>query len=399
MVPSSVIPEHELLVSIVKNTFSNKTMIEFPQNSSIDWNYLSEAARYHHVIPFLYSQAASSSGMIVPPDIIEDLKQSFLKIIQFNILATSELLSLYDIITGQGIPVIPYKGPILAQILYNDIKYRQFDDVDILVRSEDVQKVKQILIEEGYRNDQMMTTSQEAQFLKSHHHYLFSHPTGKFPVELHWDVSPRIYSFNLDLKNVWERAKYIPVSNREVLSLSIEDILLILCEHGTRHYWKRLSMICDIGRITQLNELDWDYLLKTAKQTGTERVLLLGISLAKTLLDIDVPPVLPDRFPSDRVVERLTQQAVHGIISQKYTIKDVDESPAFPRIKEELFYLEARERFSDRARYYFRRAITPEKKDWEYVALPDSFAPFYSFIRIGRLMGRYKWGIRKWFAK
>jgi hypothetical protein len=399
MIKNPIIPEHELLVSFAKKYINQNNIAEFPQNATIDWDYLIRAARYHRVIPFLYTQITSSSEITVPPTVLEDLKLSFLHIIQFNMLMTSEIISLYDKITTQGIPAIPYKGPILAQILYSDIKCRQYDDLDILVHREDVQKVKKILLLEGYQFDQIMTPSQEMHSIKSQHHYLFSHITGGFNVELHWEVSPRIYSFNLDLTNVWERAKYITLSGRKVLSLSNEDMLLIFCEHGTRHYWKRLSMVCDVARLIELNEMDWDDLLKTAKQIGSERVLLLGISLAKTLFDVDLPASLFHRCLDDRSVEMLTEQAVDRILCQKLNFPDFSKMPTLPDIKEELFYIQARERFSDRARYYLRRAITPDWEDWKYVALPDSFSPLYPFVRIRRLMGRYKLGIRKWFVK
>jgi len=274
MVKYPIIPEHELLISFARKYITKNKISEFPQNATVDWEYLIKAARYHRVIPFLYSQITSSSEITVPPPFLEELKRSFLRIIQFNMFTTSELISLYNKITAEGIPIIPYKGPILAQIFYGDIKCRQYDDLDILIQKENIQKVKKILLQEGYQFGQLMTPSQEKQFTKSQHHYQFSHPSSGFHIELHWEVSPRIYSFNLDLGKVWERANYITFSGREVLSLSGEDMILIFCEHGTRHYWKRLSMVCDIAKLIELNELDWDYLFNTAKHIGSERVLL-----------------------------------------------------------------------------------------------------------------------------
>ena len=102
--------------------------------------------------------------------------------------------------------------------------------------------------------------------MKSAHHYRFSHRTSGFDVEIHWEVSPRIYSFNLDLTKVWEHAKPVTLSGHRVLCLSPEDMFLILCEHGTRHYWKRLSWVCDIARLIEMDEMDWDRLLGEAER-------------------------------------------------------------------------------------------------------------------------------------
>jgi len=399
MVEHSRIPENEILVALVGNSISKNNTTGFTHTPAIDWDYLSRAARYHRVIPFLYSQLVSSSEITVPPAVLENLKHFYLHTIQLNMLMTSELISLYETLTARGIPAIPYKGPILAQVLYNDIKCRQYDDLDILVHREDVHTVREILLLEGYHPDQFMTPSQESTFMKSQHHYRFSHRTLGFDVEIHWEISPRIYSFNLDLANVWERAKPVTLSGRNVLSLSPEDMLLILCEHGTRHYWKRLSWICDIARLIELNEMDWNCLLKEAGQIGSERVLLLGISLAKNLFDIDLPAGLSPRCRDDPAIEMLTQKAVNQILCQKYNPPDISNEHSLPDIREELFYLHARERLADRARYYLRRAVTPGMEDWKYVDLPDSLSSLYPFVRIRRLLGKYKLGIKKWFGK
>ena len=126
---------------------------------------------------------------------------------------------------------------------------------------------------------------------------------------------------------------------------------------------------------------------------------MLGVSLAKNLFEIDLPAGLSSRCFRDPEVEVFAQKVVNRILCQKHDSPDIPKAPSHPDIGEELFYLQARERFSDRVRYYLRRAVTPAMDDWNYVALPDFLAPLYPFVRIRRLMGKYKMGIGKWFGK
>lgn len=393
------ISENEILVLLAgKFIKKNKTNgLLYPTRT--DWGYLAKVARYHRVIPFIYPQLAACPEITVPRDVLEDLKRSYLRIVQMNMLMTSELIAIYDILNARGIPAIPFKGPVLAQVLYSDIKSRHYSDLDILVHREDVCTVREILLHKGYRPEEVMTPSQESAFIKSAHHYRFTHRPSGFDVEVHWEISPRIYSFNLDLAKVWEHAKQVTLSGHEVRCLSPEDMCLILCEHGTRHYWKRLSWVCDVARLIELDEINWDRLFEEAAEIGSSRVLLLGVSLAHHLIGIDLPAGLSSQCARDPEVAMLTQKVADRFLCEKHEFADSSKAPFDPDIEEELFYLQARERFSDRFRYYLRRAITPGMEDWNYVSLPDFLAPLYPFVRIRRLIGKYKMEIWKWFGK
>jgi len=393
------ISEHELLAALCRKNFSRSSGTDFYKNPDTDWDYLVRAARYHRVIPHLCRQPGSPSEPAVPPAVRKDLKRSFLQVIRFNLLATGELLSLCGKITAANIPVIPFKGPALSQLLYGDITGRQFDDLDILVHRKDVEAVQQILLSSGYRDDQELTPAQERHSLRSRHHHPFTHGTTGVHVEVHWKFSPRIYSFSPDLPAIWKRAGPLALSGREVLSLSDEDLFLILCDHGARHYWQRLSMVYDIAMFIGRDGMDWDYLLRTARETGSERVLLLGISLAETLFGTGPPADISSRCTGDRAVGILTQQAVERILCHTIDTPDLQGSPASPDVEEELFYLRARERFADRARYYFRRATTPEPEDRAYVRLPDPLFFLYPPVRVCRLLLKNGPGIWRWFGK
>jgi hypothetical protein len=75
------------------------------------------------------------------------------------------------ILEGRGIPAIPYKGPVLAASLYEDLAVRPFSDLDILIKRKDVLKAMDLMTSLGYRPHYQLTHTQVAAFLKSKYEF------------------------------------------------------------------------------------------------------------------------------------------------------------------------------------------------------------------------------------
>ena len=61
-------------------------------------------------------------------------------------------------------------------------------------------------------------------------------------LEIHWAFVPPHFSFDLDFLNCWARRVQIPLANRTVPALHPEDLLLVLCVHGSKHCWSHLGV-------------------------------------------------------------------------------------------------------------------------------------------------------------
>jgi hypothetical protein len=136
--------------------------------------------------------------------------------------------------------------------------------------------------------------------------------------------------------------------------------------------------------------------MRLAREIGSERVLLLGIYLAKTLFYAEVPSSMSRRIGNDPEILKLANRVLDEIYSGRVDSHQLPLTGDTPNINEELFYLQARERLLDRVRYYVRRATTPTREDLNYFVLPDYLYTLYPLVRIGRLMGRYKSRIWRW---
>ncbi len=160
---------------------------------NIEWTYLLHLAALHGIMPLLYWHL----NTICPEAVLEssfDLLRDYFYANEFhNHLLTSELLRILQLFEKQGIPAIPYKGPVLAASVYGNLSLRQFGDLDILIHKRDVQRVQELLVAQGYR----------PWFAHSDYHRGFDGEANRIHLEIHWNLLPKSLCFPLDFERLW----------------------------------------------------------------------------------------------------------------------------------------------------------------------------------------------------
>ena len=68
-----------------------------------------------------------------------------------NLLLVGQLLMLLRLFKDNDIPIIPYKGAVLAASAYGDITLREFHDLDFLVQKDHLLKARDLLLSHGYQ--------------------------------------------------------------------------------------------------------------------------------------------------------------------------------------------------------------------------------------------------------
>src|SRR5437762_4085724 len=128
-------PEAELLLACARTTIDNRTAerIRILLREDLDWSYLFEKAHQNCIMPLLYWNLNAACAEAVPNDVLNQLRAYFQGHARHNLFRTSELLNLLRLLDEHEIPALPFKGPILAALVYGNISLRQFGDLDILV--------------------------------------------------------------------------------------------------------------------------------------------------------------------------------------------------------------------------------------------------------------------------
>ncbi|MGH8059462.1 MAG: nucleotidyltransferase family protein, partial [Candidatus Entotheonellia bacterium] len=167
-----------------------------------------------------------------------------------------------------------------------------------------------------------------------------------------------------------------------VATLAPEDMLLVICAHGSHHHWSRLQWICDVARLVRVHQtLDWDQVLAQARTARGQRMLWLGLRLAQDLLAAPLPPEVAPQVQHDLQTTRLARQVRRRLLEGA-----LDQPPHWQRI---LFRVHLMPRVPDRLRYVVRALTSPRPEEWTSMPLPDPFFPVYYALRPLRLAGTY----------
>jgi len=290
--------------------------------------------------------------------------------IRSALLFTGELLRLLDLFDRCSIAALPFKGPVLADMLYGDITARDYCDLDILLRKQDIGKAVATLLAAGYSTDLPSDPRQRKAYLRTRYEIHFTAPGAAIPVEIHQAFLPPAYGFSLAPR--LQRRSFF---GREIPALAPADLLLVLCAHGAKHAWSEPGLVRDVARLLEISagELGWPDLLRDAAAIGTRRMLLLGLLLAARE-DAPVPAEILSLAQQDRSVVRLA-----GRIRTR--------GPESHR-----FFLQTRERFRDKLACCARLALTPNEQDYSLLPLPVFLSPLYYPLHAARVAGKYGLG-------
>ena len=348
----------------------------------VDWPRLVEIASAHGVMPLLYRVFQGKYTHLVPREVLSQFRLAYQNNTAWNLLLTAELQKIVNRLESNGIPCIPYKGPALASQLYGDVALRQFVDLDILVRRRDVLKGRDLIAAMGYEATADLEGAQALAFKHAYNELAMVRSDGQVHLELQWEAVPWNFCFTLEDLDVWRQRRPSVTKDMRFDALPPEELLLILCVHGTKDFWARLIWVCDVAELVRRHpELDWKRLKALADRTGGRRMLLVGLRLARDLFGTVLPEDVEVMIQEDPMAGRLARWV-------KDRFCGVDESP-LDFYKKYAFYFRIRERTQDRVEYLFRMVITGLLIEWRPLHMPRSFLPLYYMLRPFRLAKKH----------
>jgi hypothetical protein len=283
----------------------------------LDWDYILTVGRWHGVLPLVYWHLRGVPPPLLPAAVGERLKLGFERNQRRNLYLSLQLGAILKRFAAQSIPAIPYKGPTLAVMAYGRLAFREFLDLDLLLKKDDVLRAKDILVAEGFRPLYQLTAGQERALVESQHEYKLAGEDGLF-VELHWEIGPRHVSQSPEPDRFWERLASVPLNGTTVYTLSPDVLLPSLCEHGSKHAWERLGWICDVAELLQArSDLDWARVTAEARRAASERMLALGLRLAHELLGAPMPEQVRQSAESDAAIPALVSHVRAQLFRQR----------------------------------------------------------------------------------
>jgi len=203
---------------------------------------------------------------------------------------SGELVRIARAFNREGVPIAALKGPALAVEVYGGLSRRQFRDLDILVRPQDLFSAVKVLSEMGYEGERRrlleVSRAQRGRLVRANKHLQFFRSTGGSPleVELHWRLGESNDVLAIPSERVWDGHAEVTLGGTKIKTIPFPEQIVFLAYHGGMHHWKRLVWLCDLSlALCHPPHLDWDALLALAARLGVERYLLAGLLVRRNL--------------------------------------------------------------------------------------------------------------------
>jgi hypothetical protein len=341
------------------------------------WDEVLRGATEHGILPALYCRLAENT-CFVPSDVLDRARREFERNAFHCMTNAEELLQVLSAFEKAGIEVMPFKGVVLGASAYGDMTHRIAGDIDLLIRHRDLQRASAMLRQRGYEltTKTLQDGSPEPQHYFEYH---FERPSDGMVLELRWrlDLTQPRYRFELGLDWAWDQRRTIKLAGAEVPSLSPVKNILVLCMHGSKHWWSRLMWVCDVAQALKTErDIDWLALCGEAARVGLFRPLALGVMLATRLCGTVVPEEVLNRF------ERIRSMRVMATFLSEHLIAEPGRLPA-GRIPYNVQLLGFRDRTAALLSLSFLR---PNPQDRALIRLPKSLDALYYLVRPIRIL-------------
>lgn len=388
----SCAPEMEVLLCCARIALDveHEARLRSLVREDLDWERLTRMAALHGLVPLLYVHLCRACPDQVPAARLQALRARVHASAIRNMVLTRELIGLNSALCDAGVSFMPFKGLCLGYAVYGNGVLRKGGDIDLLVPLAHVPAGREVMLSRGYRLETPVRAD-GAPINSGKYEYHFKRDRDDMIVELRWRITQQHFGATLDLDELSERSVPLRIGETTVPSLCDEDLLLVLCLHGTKHFWARLMWVCDLGVLIDTRPaLDWDLVLERAARVGGVRMLLLGLRLAHHLLGTPLPRDVLRRVQEDPHAHALAAQIEELVFNDpegRFLPFEIDDEN-----DRRLYHFQVADRFSDRVRFLAQvtaRQLAPTSRDRSIVSLPGWLGPLYYVFRPIRLAFSY----------
>lgn len=340
----------------------------------LDWPTLVQSAEYHGVLPIVCERVLESTvASSLAPEVGSDLRRRFQANLVRALPLESEVIRVVEEFERTGVPIIPYKGPVMAEHLWGNSALRVCDDLDFLVEKRNVERAGELLGRLGYRRVSPVASHLRAALLRNASEEQFQHRETGLLLELQWSPAPSVLAVRCNTERVWRRAVSRPLNGRAVLEPSPEDLLVLLSIHGWKHNWSRLIWVGDIAHLLHAHGLDWDRVYAECREQRNVRLLSLALRMVHRVYALTVPKPFAFR---DAGLDRLVVELVERMTAM---------NPCVYRDWHRCM-LAARDSRVDGAKQMASFFLTPGLADYGACRLPGWASGGYRAVRLARLV-------------
>lgn len=373
--------EWTIVLSCCRDMFEiHKTGVPVIEKNT-DWQRVVSIAQKHGLVNFVYLRLAKHCRKLISEEVLTQLKTIYFQNSIRNTYLGACLIKILNLLEQNHIEAIPFKGPVQAEMIYNDIGARFFSDLDILVQRENVVQARDLLFGLGFKTDVPIPEIQTRSYLKKENFFQLADPTKGINIDLHWEITGRYNLMPIHYPLSEEYIHHATLLGKKCKTLNYEDLLIYLCIHGTSHCWEKLELIYSVAKILTSSRIsNWEGILQKAKNLKCRRMVLLGLCLAKYFFDADLPEVIQSAIQKDKRIKKQADYVIRKIIYHDMAFTERLSWRFSP------FHFQIRDSRWDGVKYLLRLFFQPTIREWDKYPLPAWLLPLYYILRPYRLI-------------
>jgi hypothetical protein len=280
----------------------------------VNWHTLLQFAIPHGVLPLIVNTLTLHAADLISDGILSNLQRVLTKAEARNRSQWRALAEAMQALETDGVRVLAYKGPALTALVYGDFRLRESHDLDLWADPHRTARTAEVLIALGYRAAVYEAYQPRPVTNHATKHTEFLSADDEVVIDLlDLQLRPQFF-FCPDYDAIFNRRQHVTAFEATLPTLGIEDLLLALVAHGSKHLWRRLNWISDLAALLAgTPALDWDAVIERSKQWRCHRRLLSAMALVEQLYGSQLPPAVVHeinrqreaRISAGKAVERL----------------------------------------------------------------------------------------------
>lgn len=216
-----------------------------------------------------------------------------------------------------NIPLLLFKGPVLAHHYYAQPRLRTYHDIDALISPADLERAHDLLLRRGFTFYEEFRSNVTDE-TRSGYNYLLKPGDSwlEVLVELHTAPHASEIGSRFDVETLWKEARATTLLEQPVLIMDHIDHLLYLCWHYRFHGFTRLLWLYDIAVMARATarEEDWNELARRARRLDLATTLYYLLLWCRDLFQAPVP---------ERVFRMLRPPLVSRLVIERIALPDV----------------------------------------------------------------------------
>lgn len=237
-------------INIVLLDSSSNVFKNLANDPKLNWQRVDKLLKYHCIRPVFYQACRTINFQ---NDLVESVAVFTKKQAIKNLNEIVESKRVLTFLKDAGVQVLPYKGLLFLEKIYDNKPLREIGDLDILVSTNDAVKALALLIEDGYKlcveenisegllSEIIRTTPNQEVGLDK------KTPIGmNVHIDFHWGIN-EAPQYRIDLPLIFRTAEIANFQNHKILLPNTSSIFkMLLNHHGGRECWVRLKDLADL---------------------------------------------------------------------------------------------------------------------------------------------------------